>query len=460
MDKYIILSLILPFIGALGIKTLFKKKPVETALLFTLLQFISLIFLWNCLKNSDVISFKYGINFFCDSLSFIFAITSVLVGICIFLYSINYFSGESIEQKNVFSFWSLIFLGSMIGVLFSDNLISMYLFWELAGVCSWRLIGFYRKDEDLLKADKAFMITSGGAGIMLLSIGMIYIRTGTLNFSEMTGISVSPIIFLFFFIGVITKSATFPFHKWLPDASVAPTPVTSFLHAAVLVKIGIYGLARLFGLTLSISGSTFWAGWIALFSSFLAGILALCEKDIKKVLAYSTISQLGFMIAGLLVFQKTAFWGVITFYVAHAIGKGGLFMCAGILEKIFGTKDIRKMGSGMKLAPYTSFAFLFCFLSVSGVPPLLGFWGKLNIIYGILKSERNGFAFFAILTSILTLIYLLRLFKYIFMRDIQETTTVKKERDLKLMVISVVLLGIISLLFGLCFPFITGGLIE
>ncbi|MCD6221290.1 NADH-quinone oxidoreductase subunit L [bacterium] len=460
MDKYIILSLILPFIGALGIKTLFKKKPVETSLLFTLLQFISLIFVWNSLKNSDVISFKCGINFFCDSLSFIFAITSVLVGIFIFLYSINYFSDESIEQKNVFSFWSLIFLGSMIGVLFSDNLISMYLFWELAALCSWRLIGFYRKDEDLVKADKAFMITSGGAGIMLLSIGMIYIRTGTLNLSGMTGISVSPIIFFLFFIGVITKSATFPFHKWLPDAGIAPTPVTSFLHAAVLVKIGIYGLARLFGLTLSISGSIFWAGWLALFSSFLAGILALCEKDIKKVLAYSTISQLGFMIAGLLVFQKTAFWGVITFYVAHAIGKGGLFMCAGILEKIFGTKDIRKMGSGMKLAPYTSFAFLFCFLSVSGAPPLLGFWGKLNIIYGILKSGRNGFAFFAILTSILTLFYLLRLFKYIFMRDIQQPITVKKEKGLKLMVISVVFLAVISLLFGFCFPFITGGLIE
>jgi len=460
MDKYIILSLILPFIGALGIKTLFRKKPIKTGFVFTLFQFISLIFLWNCLKDSDVISFKYGINFFCDSLSFIFAITSVLVGIFIFLYSINYFSDESIEQQNVFSFWSLIFLGSMMGVLFSDNLISMYLFWELAGLCSWRLIGFYRKDEDLLKADKAFMITSGGAGIMLLSIGMIYIRTGTLNLSEMAGISISPIIFLLFFIGVITKSATFPFHKWLPDAGIAPTPVTSFLHAAVLVKIGIYGLARLFGLTLSISGSIFWAGWLALFSSFLAGILALCEKDIKKVLAYSTISQLGFMIAGLLVFQKTAFWGVITFYVAHAIGKGGLFMCAGILEKIFGTKDIRKMGSGMKLAPYTSFAFLFCFLSVSGAPPLLGFWGKLNIIYGILKSGRNGFAFFAILTSILTLFYLLRLFKYIFMKDIQQPITVKKEKGLKLMVISVVFLAVISLLFGFCFPFITGGLIE
>ena len=461
MDNYMILALLLPFLGAVGVKTLFRKKLIQTGFFFTLVQFIPLMFIWKGLLKGKVISSFYGINFTCDLLSCLFAVTSVLVGIFIFLYAIGYFSDESVEDQNRFAFWSLIFIGSMMGVLFSDNLISMYLFWELAGLCSWRLIGFYRKDAHLLSADKAFMITNAGAGIMLLSFALIYMKTGTLSISGMSGVSVSPLIFALFFIGVITKSATFPFHSWLPGASIAPTPVTAFLHAAVLVKIGIYGLARLFGTTLFVSGNISWAGWLALFSSFLAGIIALRETDIKKILAYSTVSQIGFMIAGLLVFQNIVLGGVLAFYVAHAIGKGGLFMCAGILERVSGTRDITKMGGMMKIVPFTFIAFLFGMFSVIGVPPFLGFWGKLNIIYGILKSGRVGFALFAVLTSVLTLFYLLRVFKYVFMGTSTETLSlfneVKKEKNSKTMVISVVFLGVISLLLGFVYPFITGG---
>jgi len=369
------------------------------------------------------------------------------MGVLIYLFSMGYFAKEEPQEQGKFAFWGLVFVGSMTGIILSDNLISLYLFWELAGLCSWRLIGFYRRGEDLLKADKAFLITSAGAGFMLLGFAYIYIFTGSMSLSTMAGDSVPPFVFALFFLGVLTKSASFPFHTWLPDASVAPTPVTAFLHAAVLVKIGVYALARVFGTTLDVSGSVMWAGWLALFSSFAAGITAMRETDIKKILAYSTVSQLGFMLAGLMMFNAIAVRGVLIFYVAHALGKGCLFLCAGITERVFGTKDIREMGGLMKKMPVLTYAFFFSMLSVIGIPPLPGFFGKLEAITGMLVNKNVFFAFTAMATSALTLLYLFRIFKYVFMGDYKER--VFDKTGFRTMTASVVILTSISLIIGI-----------
>ena len=283
---------------------------------------------------------------------------------------------------------------------------------------------------------------------MMLSFACIYAQTGTLSLSQLSYQQVSPLVFTLFFIGVLTKSASFPFHTWLPDASVAPTPVTAFLHAAVLVKIGVYGLLRVFGLTLSVSGCILWAGWLALFSSIVAGIIALREEDIKKILAFSTVSQLGFMLAGLVLVNLTATRGVLIFYVAHAFGKGGLFLCAGIIERVFGTKNIKEMGGLMKRAPDLTFAFFIGMLSVIGIPPLPGFFGKLNIIMGMLESRQVFYALFAILSSILTLLYLFRFFLYVFMGEKIEVLEMYKTK-FKPMLTSVLILAIVTVLLGI-----------
>jgi NADH:ubiquinone oxidoreductase subunit 5 (subunit L)/multisubunit Na+/H+ antiporter MnhA subunit len=448
----------LPFLAAVLVKLLPKKISLLTGLLATGINFILLVFMGIFYSGGNFypeISI-YGINFFCDKLSFIFAAVSLFCALMIYLYSLGYFSESTPEDKNRFSFWGLIFIGSMLGVLFSDNLISLYLFWELAGLCSWRLIGFYREKQHLFNADKALMITGGGAGIMLLSLMLIYLQTGSINISELSGTTVTQTVFILFFVGVITKSATLPFHSWLPAASVAPTPVTAFLHAAVLVKIGLYGIARIFGTTLAVSGSIVWAGYLALLSSFVAGFIAFRENDIKKILAYSTVSQLGFMLAGFLAFNIISFLGTLVFYTAHAVGKGCLFMCAGIIEKLTGTRDIRKMNGLMKKIPMVSFSYLICMLSVMGLPPVLGFWGKFGIITGMVSTGKVIFGFFAILTSILTLFYLLRSFKYVFMGRAEEKTYCLKNGNP--MVISVVIMAFLSLLLGLLLPLIKGGL--
>jgi NADH:ubiquinone oxidoreductase subunit 5 (subunit L)/multisubunit Na+/H+ antiporter MnhA subunit len=345
----------------------------------------------------------------------------------------------------------------MLGVIFSDNLISLYFFWEIAGLCSYKLIGFYREKEHLIKADKALMITTGGAGIMFLSFASIYSITGSFSLSQMKGVAVSPFIFLVFFIGVITKSATFPLHTWLPDASVAPTPVTAFLHAAVLVKIGIYGLLRIFWRTLTIDGNISWAIYLCIFSSLISGIVALVENDFKKILAYSTVSQLGFLITGILTFNNNGILGSLIFYIAHALGKGGLFLTAGLMEKIFKTKDITKMGGVMKNMPVLTFGYLLLMLSVIGTPPFAGFFGKINIIIGVLKNQLLLPGFLLIISSVITLLYLWKTFKYVFISKSGNVDGEFNYRGSKIMVFSILTSGIFSFLIGITLLFYKGG---
>ncbi|HOK56747.1 MAG TPA: proton-conducting transporter membrane subunit [bacterium] len=434
-----------------------KRFSLFIATLITLIEILLIFYFVQITENVYEMKFDLGgILFIYDDLGIIFSITSCFIAFLIFLYSFGYFKEE--KERDYFSFWGLIFLGSMLGVIFSDNLISLYFFWEIAGLCSYRLIGFYREKEHLLKADKAFMITVAGAGIMFLSFAYIYSITGTFSLSEMKGISVSPFVFLLFFIGVITKSATFPFHTWLPDASVAPTPVTAFLHAAVLVKIGIYGLLRIFWKTLTVEGNIVWALYLCIFSSLIAGIVALIENDFKKILAYSTVSQLGFLITGILTFNNTGISGSLIFYIAHALGKGGLFLTAGLMEKVFKTKDITKMGGVMKNMPFLTFGYLFSMFSVIGIPPFAGFFGKINIIMGVLKNHLLFAGFFLIISSILTLLYLWRTFKYVFIFENATSNFDFNYKGSKIMTFSILTLGLFSFLIGIMLFFVKGGI--
>ncbi len=441
--------LLLPFAGAMLVKLLKPSLSLKAGFAVLAFQLILAVFMMFELLRTEVMETNIlGIGFGSDGISFVFALTSVIIGLLIFLFSGGYFAGSDNREKSRFSFWSILFVASMMGVVFSDNLISLYCFWELAGLCSWRLIGFYRKDEHLVRADNAFLITAAGAGAMFLGFAYIFLLTGTMSLSNMAGQSVPGFAFVLIFAGVIAKSATFPLHTWLPGASVAPTPVTSFLHAAVLVKIGIYGLIRIFGLTLTLPESVLWAGWLALASSFIAGFIALRENDVKKILAYSTVSQLGFMLAGILVFNEMALLGVVVFYIAHALGKGCLFLCAGNMEKVFGTRDAREMSGVMKKMPLLSYAFFFSMLSVTGIPPLPGFFGKLEVIKGMIQEGYVGFAFFAILTSVLTLLYMFRLFKMVFMGPIEPGVSAERVSGSTSMSASIFILGTVTVSLG------------
>ncbi|MCX7940993.1 MAG: proton-conducting transporter membrane subunit, partial [Endomicrobia bacterium] len=188
--------------------------------------------------------------FIIDSYAIVMALTSIFVGLLILFYSFDYMS--HFDRQNQYYFYVTLFIGSMVGLIFSGNLLIMYIFWEITSICSWQLISFYRGNLHLAKGNKAFLVTFLGSALMLLGIAMVYIEHGSFNLVDLKGKQISDILALFLIVGMIAKSAQLPFHIWLPDAGVAPTPVTALLHAAVLVKIGVYTFGRIFDFTFKI----------------------------------------------------------------------------------------------------------------------------------------------------------------------------------------------------------------
>ncbi|MGB9643063.1 MAG: proton-conducting transporter membrane subunit, partial [Candidatus Ratteibacteria bacterium] len=287
----------------------------------------------------------------------------------------------------------------------------MYLFWEIAAICSWRLIGFYRVPSHIVKADKSFLITFFGAVVMLFGFIQIHSTTGTFDMTAMRSVPVSSLAVFLILIGMFSKSATFPLHTWLPDAGVAPSTVTSLLHAAVLVKIGVYAYARLFCYTFNIP-----AAWnvtipvLVMFSSFVSAGAALVEHDIKRILALSTVSQIGYIFLGFWTRTLIGVTGGALFILMHGLAKAGLFLCAGIIEHGTGKRDIRELGGLFRSMPLTGISFLACVFSVIGIPPFGGFFSKFMVISGTVETGRIALAGMGLFVAVMTAIYLFRLF--------------------------------------------------
>jgi proton-translocating NADH-quinone oxidoreductase chain M len=383
-----------------------------------------------------------------DGLSVFMAAVSSFISLLIVIYSLTYISHYGSQTE--YYLMMILFIGSMMGLVFSGNLFLMYVFWEIAGICSWRLIGFYREKDHVYKAGKAFLVTAFGAMVMLFGFIMIYSQYGTADLSALHHAKVSQIATLFILFGILSKSATLPFHTWLPDAGVAPSPVTALLHAAVLVKIGIYGFARLFCATFELPG--FWETWfpyIAAASAIVAAGAAFIETDIKRIIAYSTVSQIGFILLGFSLRNEIAVTGAMLYILMHGLGKAGLFLCAGIVEQNTGTKDIRKLGGLMTNMPVTAVCFALCAFSIMGIPPFGGFFSKYQVIAGAVQADRIWVAALFILCACMTVLYLFRLFNAVFLGSHTETGLSTARERSPAMVATVVILAALSLLGGL-----------
>ncbi len=319
------------------------------------------------------------------------------VCLMIFIYSKGYMHGDP-RYSRFFAYISLFATG-MLGLIVSDNLLLLYIFWEVMGLCSYLLIGFWYEKPSAMKAGlKAFITTRIGDVIMFLGMLLLYSTTGTLSFHEIFSeetlhflkettvwlplvgtVSVAPVIAVLLFGGAVGKSAQFPLHVWLPDAMEGPTPVSALIHAATMVSAGVYLVARMFPIfallpeTASMSVVAFIGGFTALF----AATIALAQDDIKRVLAYSTISQLGYMIAALGVGAYVA----ATFHlITHAFFKALLFLGSGSVIHGAGTQDMMEMGGLRKKMPITFWTFAAGMLALAGVPPFAGFWSKDEIL--------------------------------------------------------------------------------
>jgi len=392
---------------------------------------------------SQVLSMGY---FYADKLAVFMALVSSIVGAVIVFYSTGYISHY--ENRNEYYFMVVLFLGSMMGIIFSRNLITLYLFWEITAIACWRLIGFFREKDHVLKADKAFLITVFGALMMLIGFLDIYGTAGSFDLGVLSHSHISNTAVALILFGILSKSATLPLHTWLPDAGVAPSPVTALLHAAVLVKIGVYVYARLFVATFQLDDM-----WhiivpvIAGASALVSAGAAMIETDMKRIIAYSTISQIGFIFLGLAIGNEIGLAGGLLYILMHGMAKAGLFLCAGVIEQQTHTKDITKMGGLIKKLPITAVAFIVCAFSVMGIPPLGGFFAKFMVINGAVTSPHLWVAFVFLFGGVMTIVYLLRLFVLIFMGKPRVNYEVKEGSFS--MVSSVATLAVLSLLGGI-----------
>ena len=460
----LLLGILAPLVGAFLLPILGRISVALRnimALAFVLVSFIAAgLMLPNVIQGTPIMTrmelpLGLSIGFLADGLAVFMAMTASLVAAIIVFYSYGYI--EHYDNQNEYYMMVVLFIGAMMGLVYSTNLIFIYVFWEISAVCCWRLIGFYRSDLVVRRANKAFLITVGGALLMLAGFIAIYIQAGTFDLVELRGRGMDSWILILILFGILSKSATLPLHSWLPDAGVAPSPVTSLLHAAVLVKIGVYVFARLFLLNFQLE--VVWQTAlpiIAAISALVSAGAAIVENDIKRIIAYSTISQLAFILLGLSCGNMIGAAGGLMYILMHSLAKGGLFLCAGIVEHSTHTKDIREMGGLAKRLPITAVAFALCAFSVAGIPPFGGFFAKYLVIAGAYDTGYPWLAGVFIIGAVMTVIYLMRAFVKVFFGELTHPDL--KEGSWE-MVVSVSLLGVISLLAGI-FINVPSGLIN
>ncbi|WP_068674081.1 Na+/H+ antiporter subunit A [Oceanobacillus sp. Castelsardo] len=417
------LAIMIPFLAAIIVPIIYKRIQkihigwfvflVPTALFLFLVSFIPHI------ANGETYLYtlewipSYNINFttYLDGLSLIFALLITGIGALVTIYSIYYLSSE--ENLSHFYTYLLLFMGAMLGVVFSDNIMVLYVFWELTSISSFLLIAFwYHRKSSRDGAQKSLLITVSGGFGMLVGFIMLYVMTGSMSVREIiTTISsfhdhalFIPAMLLIL-LGAFTKSAQYPFHIWLPTAMEAPTPVSAYLHSATMVKAGIYLVARftpVFGGELT----WFWVVTIVgIVTLFWGSFNAIRQTDLKALLAYSTISQLGMIMSMIgissvalrqgysvntVIYTQAAF-AAIFHLINHSTFKGALFMVVGIIDHELGTRDIRRLGGLATLMPITFTIAIIGSFSMAGLPPFNGFLSKEMFFTAVLSVRELQF---------------------------------------------------------------------
>lgn len=373
-----------------------------------------------------------------DPITAMMLVVVTLVSLMVHIYSIGYMHGEE-RMPTYYSFLGL-FTFSMLGLVMSSNLFQIYIFWELVGVSSFLLIGYYfEKPSALAACKKAFIVTRFADLGFLIGILVLSFQAHTLDFntlverlaspgsaeltsamaSSFMGISALTWGMVLVFIGGAGKSAMFPLHIWLPDAMEGPTPVSALIHAATMVVAGVFLVARLFPVfALSAPDALHVVGYIGVISAVFAAVIACTQTDIKRVLAFSTMSQIGFMMFALGVSQYGGEAGLgytasMFHLFTHAMFKALLFLGAGAVIHAVHSNEVSDMGGLRKKLPITHITFLIACLAIAGVPPFAGFFSKEEILLAAYEHNKLIYGL-ALLTSCLTAFYMFRLYFLIF----------------------------------------------
>jgi NADH-quinone oxidoreductase subunit L len=349
-----------------------------------------------------------------DPLSNAMLVLVTLVSLLVQVYSLAYLSDERPGSLGRYYTYQSLFAFSMLGLVLAPGFLQMFVFWELVGLCSYLLIGFwYERPAAARAAVKAFWITKLGDVGFIVGIVLLWSATGTFEFTELFEKAqaqalvvpgLTTIMFLIY-LGAVGKSAQFPLHVWLPDAMEGPTPVSALIHAATMVTAGVFMVTRAEQLFALVPQVLTLIAWVGAFTALLAATMACVEGDIKRVLAYSTVSQLGYMMAAAGAGASDAgFLHLLT----HGLFKALLFLAAGAVIHAVGTNDIFRMGGLFRAMPHTGIVFVVGTLALAGVPPLAGFFSKEAVLGGVWEAHLTGPFLMLALTALLTAFYMFR----------------------------------------------------
>lgn len=382
--------------------------------------------------------FSIDMSIVIDALSVMMLVVISFVSLMVHIFSLGYMKGEK-RFATYYAYLSL-FTFSMLGLVVAGNLFQVYIFWELVGVSSFLLIGYYfHKPSAVAAAKKAFIITRFAdlgflVGILILGFTLNTLDIGWMNYNlhlltfssgqlgsvtgGFLGISVITWGLALVFIGGAGKSAMFPLHVWLPDAMEGPTPVSALIHAATMVVAGVYLVARLFPLFMVDEAVMQIITWTGAFSALLAAVIACTQTDIKRVLAYSTMSQIGYMMFALGISKAAGESGLgymasLFHLFTHAFFKSLLFLCAGAVIHMVHSNEMKDMGGLRKYMPLTHICFLIGCLAIAGVPPFAGFFSKEEILLAAWHSNKLIYGI-GLFTAMLTAFYMFRLYFSVF----------------------------------------------
>jgi len=473
ITNYIYLAVVLPLVGFLingliGPKIKNEKVigwigsgVVGFAFLISSLSFLEItslagadrkiivsLFQWLAVEELDI-SFGYLI----DPLSLVMALVVTGVGFLIHVYSIGYMHGD----KGFWRFFSYLnlFIFMMMNLILADNFVLMFLGWEGVGLCSYLLIGFWydRKFENSTTADaakKAFIVNRIGDFGFLLGMFLIYKTFGSLNFDEVFTMAAKipvaevtiTMITLLLFVGATGKSAQIPLYVWLPDAMAGPTPVSALIHAATMVTAGVYMVSRCSVLFVQSEITMMIVAVIGALTAIFSASMGLVQNDIKKILAYSTISQLGYMF---LASGVGAFSASIFHLMTHAFFKALLFLGAGsVIHALKDEQNIKNMGGLKNHLPVTYKTFLIASLAIAGIPPLSGFFSKDEILWETFASGHTFLFIIGLITAFMTAFYVFRLFNLTFEGNPRYPSHIHPHESPKVMTIPLVVLAAVS----------------
>ena len=367
---------------------------------------------WEWLPSNGTTLAQVGV--LADADSTVMLTLVALVAYLVQFYSLGYLQDEPPAALGRYYAYQSLFAFSMMGLVLAPNFLQLFLCWELVGLCSYLLIGFwYQKPEAARAAVKAFWTTKAGDVGLLIGIVLLWRLSGTFDFVELRAMVASgtlpvaglSIITFCIYLGAMGKSAQFPLHVWLPDAMEGPTPVSALIHAATMVTAGVYLLHRtswLFALTPDVLSIV---AWIGAFTALLAAVLACVQDDIKRVLAYSTVSQLGYMMAAIGAgISAAGFLHLLT----HGLFKALLFLSAGAVIHAVGSNDLPRMGGLAKRMPHTAAVFIIGTLSLAGIPLFGGYVSKEGILGASLGAHQTGPFVLLMIVAFLTAFYMFR----------------------------------------------------